>query len=455
MSMKHWCLAPLAALLLAATASAKTAVVVNGDDDGPGSFRDAIEFANEDGKVRRVIFLRRVTVDLESTVVYSGSQHLRIYGRGSTLDGDGGDFDLFESDGGARLSVQSLDFEDSGQRGLVVTIPSWKTGKVRVRLRDVIIADNLDFGLHVDDKDSAAGVDLTMEFCTVADNGAQDVPGGAFDDKDGIRVDERLGGDLCSTIVFSEFVGNLYDGCELDESGSGHVFADAWFCNFDANGFGSLPDEEGETDPEDGYDIDEAGSGRIDLFVFDCTASDNDDEGFDFDEENGGDIRATMIFCEANGNADEGIKFTESEDDAGSGAGNVAGRFLFVEVEDNGGDGIKLEEFGDGDLRATLIRVESDGNDDGLEFEEAGDGDLVVDLRRCDVENNEDDGVVFEESDAGDLDADVRKTDIEDNDDTGLGAEQEAPGTGTLRLVDVTLTGNGDNVPDTDGVTVE
>jgi len=183
-----------------------------------------------------------------------------------------------------------------------------------------------------------------MEFCTVEDNGAQDVPGGPFDDKDGIRVDERLDGDLCSTIVFSEFVGNLYDGCELDESGNGHVFADAWFCTFDENGFGSLPDGEGETDPEDGYDIDEAGAGRVDVFVFD--------------------------------------------------------------------------------------------------------------LRRCDVENNGDDGVVFEESDAGDLDADVRNTDIEDNDDNGLAAEQEAPGTGTLRLK-VTLTGNGDDVPDTDGVTVE
>ena len=65
-------------------------------DAGPGSFREAIESANLDPSVTVVRFDRSVgRVDLASAVVYSGSQPLRIEGRGATLAGASGcDCDL-------------------------------------------------------------------------------------------------------------------------------------------------------------------------------------------------------------------------------------------------------------------------------------------------------------------------------------------------------------------------
>ena len=454
MRMRMW-VAPLALLFLATVASASrgTIQVVNGKDDGAGSFRDAVEQANKNSRIKKIEFVDEFEIDVESKIEYTGTQRLKITGWGSTLKGDcESDYDLFESSGGANIEIFDLIFEDGGARGCVISIPSSATGRVNVKLDHCDIVGNKKFGLHIDDDNSSAGVNLVMKYCLVEDNGKKAKPGEEFDDQDGIRVDERGKGSIKAYFFYCDFIGNLYDGVELDESGDGDAISDAIDCRFDENGFGSIVDSAGEDDPEDGFDIDEAGPGKLDAYFFCCTANDNDDEGIDLDEDDAGDLKAVIIGCDVNGNADEGIKFTESENDVKDGGGDVKFRIVRTVTNDNGGDGIKAEEFGDGDNIGRLVKVEVDNNDDGVECEEFGDGDLKVTLVRCTVSNNDDDGVVAEESDDGDLDLRIRNSKVLDNDDDGVKAEQGDDGEGCLRIRRTTIDGNGDDEPNTDNV---
>jgi hypothetical protein len=90
-------------LSLAGAAWAGAATVKNGDDDGPGSFRAAIEAANGDPRVPRIRFARGLSVQITSdSMVYTGSQDLTLDGRGSEVVA-AGDFDLFVSNGGVDL----------------------------------------------------------------------------------------------------------------------------------------------------------------------------------------------------------------------------------------------------------------------------------------------------------------------------------------------------------------
>ena len=118
----------------------------------------------------------------------------------------------------------------------------------------------------------------------------------------------------------------------------------------------------------------------------------NLDEGVDFDEEGEGDIRFRFVHTDASNNNDDGFKLTEED------GGNVYARAVAATAFANGGKGIVLEEEDEGDFEAVVIRSSTADNDD--------------------------------------------------SDDTGIEAVQQAPGTGTLRVVNSDIA---DGI-DTDGV---
>jgi hypothetical protein len=63
-------------------------LVTNNQASGPGSFGAAIAQANSDANIGEIDFVPRIgTVDLHSTVVFSGSQALTISANGATLNG--------------------------------------------------------------------------------------------------------------------------------------------------------------------------------------------------------------------------------------------------------------------------------------------------------------------------------------------------------------------------------
>src|SRR5688572_29690998 len=119
--------------------------VTTSADDGPGSFRDAIEQANNDSDITSIVFRPQIqTVKLLSTVTYEGEQDLSIDGNTVNIQPAPalqGEFDLFVSDGGADLSLREITFRN-GSNGVVVDVPLTATGEVEVSLDDVTIADN-------------------------------------------------------------------------------------------------------------------------------------------------------------------------------------------------------------------------------------------------------------------------------------------------------------------------
>ena len=173
-------------------------------------------------------------------------------------------------------------------------------------------------------------------------------------------MDERGDGDIRASFFGARVLRNFYDGVELDKGDAGDVVSTAAWSRYDENGFGSLPDVEGETDPEDGFDIDEGGLGKIIATFIASSASDNDDEGFDLDEEADGKVRVSFTWCDANGNADEGIALAEL------GEGELSARIRRSESTDNGGSGVKAEQEAPGEGTVVLREVLISGNAEDL-----------------------------------------------------------------------------------------
>ena len=383
--------------LLAAPATAATTFVSNRADAGPGSFRAAVEAANADAAITSIRFRRDLgTIELQSTVIYTGTQALAIDGRGTDIASAAPQtFDLFIADGGGDLTLRNLTFRD-GDNGIVVEIPGLAEGPVSVSLFDVTVVDNLRFGLTIDEDDPgeepfAASVNLVVVSSHFARNGLLDTDDEDEGDVDAVRVNERGDGDITAAVLNSEFVDNGADGFELDEEGLGDATMTALNSTFDDNG---LTREGGD----DGLDIDESEDGGIWLKVV-------------------------------------GSSFNRSTD-----------------------DGIGLDESGEGDLEISLVQVEASANlDSGISADEADGGDFEVKFVRVTADENEDKGADFSEGNAeiagsgeGDFDGRIVASSFSDNADDGIAVEQLAPGTGVLRLVNVALDGNDGEAVDAD-----
>ncbi len=109
-------------------------------------------------------------------------------------------------------------------------------------------------------------------------------------DQDGLRIDERGGGDIMGRVRDSQFIGNGADGIEFDEAGAGRVRATVSSTAIIDNG-----DFDVAADPDDGFDIDEADAGAVRLRLVDVVASSNVDEGVKVTEQGAGDLLARVL----------------------------------------------------------------------------------------------------------------------------------------------------------------
>jgi hypothetical protein len=389
------CVAVIA--LLAGPATAATTFVSNSFDAGPGSFRAAVEAANTDASITSIRFRRDLdTIELQTTVAYTGTQALTIDGQGSAIASAAPQtFDLFIAEGGGDLTLRNLTFQD-GDNGIVVTIPGLAEGPVSVSLFDVKVVDNLRFGLTIDEEDPgeepfAASINLVVVASHFDGNGLLEGADEDEGDVDAVRVNERGEGGITAIVLNSEFVNNGADGFELDEEGPGDVTMAALNSTFDDNG---LTREGG-------------------------------DDGLDIDESEDGGIWLNVVGSSFNGNTD---------------------------------DGIGLDESGEADLEISLVQMEASANlDSGISADEADGGDFEVKLVRVTADENEDKGADFSEgnpeiagSGEGDFDARIVASSFSDNANDGIAVEQLAPGTGLLRLLNVALDGNDGEAVDAD-----
>lgn len=314
-----------------------------------------------------------------------------------------------------------------------------------IHVSDCDLADSCGAGATGDGGGSAASIAVRLTNVAVRNVGL-----GKFD-ADGVRVDERDRGSITFNATGSVFEGVGADGVELDEGQAGRVTATVVGSQFINNGSYCDPDlledqladflgafdDEAEFDeveavrPEevpgpvvgsldDGcfeYEQDLYDSGFVEAYEYGIDT----DDGFDIDEEGSGVLRALLVDTEVRGNLDEGIDFDEAD------RGNIEVVIINTRALDNTDDGFKFSEEGNADIRAVVHMSQSvDNGGKGFVFEEEDNGSLDVLIDNVKTENND------------------------DSDDTGVEVVQDGRGTGTLTIESSMLV---DGV-DADGVTV-
>jgi hypothetical protein len=443
-----------------------TVFVTNASDDGAGSFRRAILAANGTASVERIVFFGHVsTISLRTTIEYTGTQALTIIAGGATLDGAKAAGPAFLSTGGGDLSISGLNVRNARAEGISVQVPPAATGTIRLALFNVAIANNLGYGVLVNDQEddstpeeeqppangSAASVDVSVFNSRFVHNGY------SVSDRDGLRVNEGGEGDLTITVRFCESEKNGADGIEVDERGPGDIRVDMFGTRLTGNG----PFDTNDLD--DGFDIDEWDAGSIIGKIVFSAASHNFEEGFDFNENNDGDLRVDMQLVEANGNGEEGIDL-EEDDDFGNSGDLVTVMSGIVTIGNGNGanGGLKIREKETGNLGVTLSGIYSANNfGSGIFVRESSGGSSVVRIDRAiSIGNKESliDGVLegghgFEllESGAGDLTATVSNSRAAGNARFGVFGDETGAGAGTVTLSNVSFAGTPNALGETGG----
>lgn len=391
-----------AGLTLAGMASAQTATVSNGNNSGSGSLREALS-----SNPATVLISSNVsTIRITETLEYNGTGTLNIIGSsvGQVVDASelSGDDDILSINQGANFSITNLHFignleeindepEDSvGGTGIFVNVPTSRTGTVAITLDNVSVTRVGSHGVHVSDcavrdeclsgEGSSASINLSVSDLIVNRVGL------GLQDGDGIRIDERADGDISFFSENSTFSNVGADGVELDENDNGNITAtingsvfdsNGEFCNF-ADDIDDTPcDNDGDPDLDDGFDIDEAGSGSIFVTITDSKFINNFDEGLDFDEEGSGGVELEVTSSFFLNNEDQGIRVSEVD------SGDVSFFLTNITFADNNQDdeAVRIEEENDGDIVVEIDDSNAINSDDeGLRIEESGSGDGTLEI---------------------------------------------------------------------------
>lgn len=402
----------IAAIIAAFTANASALAgrygyVSNGNNDGQGSLR----FALESGAKVIKISPKVSNVVLSEGLQYSRDGRLDIIGSGQTIDGSAlrSNDNILTISNGANLYVSNLSFVGGlqsinddpltpvGGKGIYLHIPIERTGRVKVNLNNVSVLRVGNHGVHVSDcslgddcggGSGGAGDGSPASISVILNDVLINGVGFGKADADGVRIDDRAAGDIYFAANNSTFTNIGADGIELDEGGNGSVIADVRNSVFNNNGeycnlisrFEAGPcDDDGERDVDDGFDIDEAGDGDLYVSVLNTKVMNNFDEGLDFDEEGEGHITIRLATVLVVNNADEGVKASEE------GGGNLSADFRRVTVVGNNGskEGVELEEAGVGDVDVVVSSSSLIGADaEALKIEQRDEGEGDIRVRR-------------------------------------------------------------------------
>ena len=180
-----------------------------------------------------------------------------------------------------------------------------------------------------------------------------------------------------------------------------------------------------------------------------------DDNADEFDEGNTGsdigidlDINRSSFTGNGTGAIDfDGIRVDER------GEGDIRAIISQTHIDANGGDGIELDEAGNGNVDATMIRVSINDNgfyneedlDDGFDIDEAGDGDIDVTLYKVVVNNNKDEGLDFDESGEGSVYSTLKHVHASANSDEAIKIDEEESGDVKAKFSKVFVNASGDD----------
>jgi hypothetical protein len=442
-------------------AYAAAVVVTSSADEGPGTFRDAIEQANIDTDITVIVLANWIPITLVDTVEYTGYQNLTITGNGAfnrVIQGTGfspngavaqTECSLFESTGGADLTLNRVTFQNTSCNGVEVYGENGD-GEIFVTLTSVVIRNMGGTGLYLyeGNGDSDAGWNLKMVLSLVERTGYYEYPA--------VNVEEYYDGNVTVALSGTSIVNNYWEGLNLDEEDYGQLTLTASTSKFNGNGgenefedeAAGADDEAGITDhlDGDGIDAEECGDGDLVANLSSVQANENFEDGIDLFECGYGDLRLTGSAVTANYNETEnGIQAAEEDD------GSNVTRLSATRTSNNGDDGVDLYENGYGDID---VRVSgsvsnwngqfSDEDGDGYEIEEDDEGDLIAVIASTTANNNSDNGFFLGEAGDGDLNANLTSSTANDNQDDGFDFEEDGDGDFTVQLINSFAQGNDD-----------
>lgn len=388
-----------------------TVWVSSSADSGPKTFRAAVDAANSDPTIERIAFRRRVAVELQSSVVYAGTQNLLISGRRASVSGatapisatwDGG---LFVSTSAADLDIRSLTFSDSFNNGIAVMLPATAGDNVSVSLTKVTVTGSAYHGIYIDGAnnglvgcadphavDSDASVSVNTKRVEFSGNGtAANSPAlaGCSADFDGLHVEEGGLGDVTVVLQRTEAFGNSGDGVAVEESDVGAVVVIGQHSSLDANG-------------GNGFLASEAGEGNL---------------------------NTTMIRAETVGNGAVGLRVHES------GTGDTVTVLRGGVADNNDAGGVDIDEHGIGTLAVELHRMNASdsANGDGIALNEHDDGFLSATFFKTNATDNAGRGIAIIQTDIGGGQLFVQRGDFRDNGGTGV----ETLGLDSVQLIRV------------------
>ena len=203
-------------------------------------------------------------------------------------------------------------------------------------------------------------------------------------------------------------------------------------------------------DNEDQFDDGEIGSAiGIELYISYSSFIRNgigaiDFDGIRVDERGQGDIHAIIIKTHIDDNGGDGLELDEA------GPGSVDATLKHVTFNDNGyyneadlDDGFDIDERGAGDIDVSLFKVLANRNqDEGLDFDEADAGNVKVKLSRVIVMNTTDEGIKIDEKGAGSIEARFTNVMVMDGGDDGIQMTEQGAGRIDAELKKVSATDN-------------
>ena len=203
-------------------------------------------------------------------------------------------------------------------------------------------------------------------------------------------------------------------------------------------------------DNADEFDDGDAGSEiGINLYVNGSVIKGNgtgaiDFDGFRVDERGEGNIKALIVNTEIDGNGGDGMELDEG------GNGDVKATIINTSFNENGfyneedlDDGLDIDEAGAGDINMTMINAQvNDNMDEGLDLDEEADGDVKLKLIRVETLNNADEGIKVDEEDAGDIAAKLIVVDVIDSGDDGIQFTEIGEGAIDTKLINVNAQNN-------------
>ncbi|MEZ4553595.1 MAG: right-handed parallel beta-helix repeat-containing protein [Dehalococcoidia bacterium] len=400
--------------------------VFSSADSGPGSFRGAVEAANANPSITKIVLRNWLPITLTSVVTYTGSQSLTVQGDSPffnrVIQGSGDPCGLFDSDSAGDLTFSQVTLRGSSCFAIQVAPPSGATHEISVVLDKVVIGD-VSTGLRmIEVPQSDLGWNLSMKRSRI--DGCSQV---------GVTITESGPGGVQASFANSEVSDCGALGVSVSERQNGNV--NVSFAASEVSDCGAL-----------GVSLQESQDGTLSFSANGSQFNGNGDEGLEVLEYDAGDLDVSLNGSVVHGNGRSGVSLFE----AGAGHFELMGTFL--QLGENGREGLNARESDGGDFRATLSGVQASGNLDNLSLNEGGEGDADFHVSGSTLHDSKRYGLRAVETDDGTLKLWMSGVTVNDNGLGGLRAVEAGEGNlGLTVLASRVESNDGDGVVGDEG----